>query len=118
MRRAHLSALSLLGLFVASEALAVVGRPLTPVSYAGVARRTTRRAVYATSAATTATAAAATTAAVAGTAAVVGTAAVLTTLPAGCVQVVSAGVSYQRCGSTYYRPTYDGPNLVYVPTPM
>jgi hypothetical protein len=30
---------------------AVVGRPLTPVSYAGVARRTTRRAVYATSAA-------------------------------------------------------------------
>jgi hypothetical protein len=29
------------------EAHAVVGRPLTPVSYAGVARRTTRRAVYA-----------------------------------------------------------------------
>ena len=30
------------GLFV-SEAQAVVGRPLTPVSYAGVARRTSRR---------------------------------------------------------------------------
>jgi hypothetical protein len=28
-----------------SEALARVGRPLTPMSYAGVARRTTRRAV-------------------------------------------------------------------------
>jgi len=29
------------------DAAAVVGRPLTPVSYAGVARRTTRRAVAA-----------------------------------------------------------------------
>ncbi|OKO84397.1 hypothetical protein AC630_09180 [Bradyrhizobium sp. AS23.2] len=29
----------------ASEAQAVIGRPLTPMSYAGVARRTTRRAV-------------------------------------------------------------------------
>jgi hypothetical protein len=28
-----------------SSAEAVIGRPLTPVSYAGVARRTTRRAV-------------------------------------------------------------------------
>jgi hypothetical protein len=26
---------------------AIIGRPLTPMSYAGVARRTTRRAVYA-----------------------------------------------------------------------
>lgn len=32
---------------VFSEAEARVGRPLTPVSYAGVARRTTRRAVAA-----------------------------------------------------------------------
>jgi len=29
-----------------SQANAVIGRPLTPLSYAGVARRTTRRAVY------------------------------------------------------------------------
>jgi len=36
-----------------SEAHAVVGRPLTPVSYAGVARRTTRRAVAATAATAT-----------------------------------------------------------------
>ena len=28
------------------EAMAVVGRPLTPISYAGVARRTVRRAYY------------------------------------------------------------------------
>lgn len=31
-----------------SAAYALVGRPATPVSYAGVARRTTRRAVVAT----------------------------------------------------------------------
>jgi hypothetical protein len=30
-----------------SQANAWIGRPLTPMSYAGVARRTTRRAVYA-----------------------------------------------------------------------
>jgi hypothetical protein len=28
------------------EAHAIIGRPLTPVSYAGVARRTVRRSVY------------------------------------------------------------------------
>jgi hypothetical protein len=28
-----------------NEAQAIIGRPLTPMSYAGVARRTTRRAV-------------------------------------------------------------------------
>jgi hypothetical protein len=32
------------------KAHAVIGRPLTPMSYAGVARRTTRRAVVATAA--------------------------------------------------------------------
>jgi hypothetical protein len=37
-----------------SSAEARVGRPLTPVSYAGVARRTTRRAVAVGAAATTA----------------------------------------------------------------
>jgi hypothetical protein len=40
--------LVLVGLFVtvADDALAIIGRPLTPVSYAGVARRTVRRAYY------------------------------------------------------------------------
>jgi hypothetical protein len=37
------------GLVSSSEAR--IGRPLTPMSYAGVARRTTRRAVYGTAAA-------------------------------------------------------------------
>jgi hypothetical protein len=40
------------GLTLVPEARAVVGAPLTPVSAAGVARRTTRRAVVATSTAT------------------------------------------------------------------
>jgi hypothetical protein len=36
-----------LGIFE-RPAQAIIGRPLTPLSYAGVARRTTRRAVAAT----------------------------------------------------------------------
>ena len=56
-----------------SQAQARVGRPLTPVSYAGVARRTTRRAVA------------------------VGAAAATVYRP-GCVQVVDAyGRVYWRC---------------------
>lgn len=42
-----------------SQAEARIGRPLTPVSYAGVARRTTRRVVYTGAAATSAAAASA-----------------------------------------------------------
>ena len=47
-KRRHLLMVALTGLFitVAAEVLAVVGRPLTPVSYAGVARRTVRRSAY------------------------------------------------------------------------
>jgi hypothetical protein len=33
-------------LVVASDTYAIVGRPATPVSYAGVARRSVRRAAY------------------------------------------------------------------------
>lgn len=82
-----------------SEAQAIVGRPLTPVSYAGVARRTTRRAVYAGAAVTSA--AVATTAVAAATVAA---------LPAGCVR---AGAVY-TCGAAQYQAVYDGPNVVYV----
>jgi hypothetical protein len=35
------------GVSLVSSANAIIGRPLTPMSYAGVARRTTRRAVAA-----------------------------------------------------------------------
>ena len=47
-RKLTLASFAFVGLFLAvvPEVLAVVGRPLTPVSYAGVARRTVRRANY------------------------------------------------------------------------
>jgi hypothetical protein len=38
--------MALVGCFVASEAAAIIGAPLTPMSYAGVARRTVRRSYY------------------------------------------------------------------------
>lgn len=68
------------GGFVVREADARVGRPLTPLSYAGVARRTTRRAIYATSV-------------------------YAATLPAGCRTVIIEGTSLHQCGGTYYRPS-------------
>jgi hypothetical protein len=107
--------------FAVSPAYAIVGAPLTPVSVAGVARRTTRRNVAYSSAAYGAAAVApvATTAAVATTATVATTTAVamgtrVATLPAGCASVASA---YYNCGGTYYRQAYEGPNVVYVVSP-
>jgi hypothetical protein len=38
------------GRLLVGQAHAIIGRPLTPMSYAGVARRTTRRTVAATAA--------------------------------------------------------------------
>ncbi len=50
MKRKALIIVGLLGV-LAGEAFAIIGRPLTPMSYAGVARRTTRRTVAVTAAA-------------------------------------------------------------------
>lgn len=61
----------------ATPAEAVIGRPLTPLSYARVARRTTRRIVRRT----------ATTIAV---------------LPPGCIYGPYYGGYYYRCGGLYY----------------
>lgn len=101
--------------FVA-DAGAVVGRPLTPVSAAGVARRTTRRAVYATSASTSAAAAqqqpAPAPAPAAAAAPPSGT--VVTALPAGCESVVMDGVNLFNCSGVYYEPKFQSNNLVYV----
>lgn len=120
------------------DTLAIVGAPMTPLSVAGVARRTTRRvAVVEASAASSATAQqqAATAqqqqavarqqaetaqqqAAVAQQQAAamhrpaVGT--IVTTLPAGCVQVAKGGVEYSDCGGVFYRAAFQGNNLVYV----
>jgi hypothetical protein len=113
-----------LGIGLGREAAAVVGAPLSPVSVAGVARRSTRRAVVAQGAAaqssTAATAQqqsataqqqAAVAQQQAGTPAA-GT--VVTTLPSGCVQETKGGTAYQKCGSVYYRAAFQGNNLVYV----
>jgi hypothetical protein len=76
------------------DANAVVGRPLTPVSYAGVARRTTRRTVRRTAYAT---------------APAQQTTVVINTLPAGCQQNGDVYV----CGNTQYQAAYDGDTVVY-----
>ena len=39
---------------------------------------------------------------------------VVTTLPPGCVTTTLNGVEHQRCGSTYYRASMQGSNLVFV----
>jgi hypothetical protein len=39
---------------------------------------------------------------------------IVTTLPPGCATTTLNNVEYQRCGSTYYRATMQGSNLVYV----
>lgn len=112
-----------LGLGIVREAAAVVGAPLTPVSAAGVARRTTRRvvAVEAT-AATTASAssqqqqqqAAAAPAPPPPAASPLPVGTVVAALPAGCVPAPISGVEYYLCSGTYYRAAFQGNNLVYV----
>lgn len=94
----------------APAAHAIVGAPATPVSVAGVARRTTRRTVAAG-----AVAAPVTTAAVVGATTAVTVGATVAALPpTGCTVVVTAGVTYQNCSGVYYRPAYQGTNVVYV----
>jgi hypothetical protein len=60
------------------DAGAVVGRPVTPGSAAGVARRTSRRVVRRTST-------------------------YVATLPPNCQAVVIEGTTLQQCGGTYYQ---------------
>ena len=107
-----------------SKAEAIIGRPLTPLSYAGVARRTTRRVVGTTAVVATSTAAAtqpttviveqapAQPAAQATTAVPIGT--VVPALPAGCSSVAVQGANYFNCAGVYYMPSFQGTNLVYV----
>lgn len=104
-----------------SEAEAVVGRPLTPGSVGGVARRTTRRTVAYTS--STSAAAAEQQAAAAQQQAAAeqqasanrlpaGT--VVTALPSGCQSTTVDGVSLFNCGGVMYQPKFQSNNLVYV----
>lgn len=125
------------GFRLVSTAQAIIGLPMTPLSYAGVARRSAyrevefaRTAAVATTAAATAAAATAAAAAstpvpvpavvpapapampASGKPVAVGT--VVTALPAGCALTTLNGVQFHRCGSTYYRAAISGSNLVYV----
>jgi hypothetical protein len=70
-----------------STADARVGRPLTPLSYAGVARRTTRRAIR--------------------------RGAYIASLPGSCVYGTYYGYSLYRCGGAYYQRSGGGYVVVY-----
>jgi hypothetical protein len=90
------------GLMMCAErdAHAVIGRPLTPMSYAGVARRTarrtTRRSLYYGGGY------------YGGGAYGYGVGAI-TALPAGC----GFGAGIYTCGAVRYRPYYQGTTVVY-----
>lgn len=71
----------------AGDAQAIRGRPATPRSAAGVARRTTRRRIRLSTI-------------------------YVATLPRSCTRVVVDGVSLYHCGGTYYR--HDGSRYVVV----
>jgi hypothetical protein len=74
---------------VVDRAAAIVGRPATPVSYAGVARRTTRRVIRRS-------------------------AVYVAALPTGCTTVVVEGTSVYQCGATYYQPYGNQYEVVYI----
>jgi len=110
---------------LANPADAIIGMPLSPLSVAGVARRTTRRAVVYDTAAVSA--AAVTTAAVATPApppapvyapapAVSGppSGTIVSTLPSGCISTVQNNVSYFNCAGVLYRVAFQSNNVVYV----
>ena len=72
--------------FFGGKAEARIGRPLTPLSYAGVARRTTRRVIRRSTI-------------------------YVAALPAACVRVTVSGSTVWRCGGTYYQ-AYNGRYVV------
>ena len=112
---------------------AVVGVPVSPVSVAGVARRTAVRTTAAASSASSQQAAATSQqqaqvaqqqaqvaqqqAQVAQQQAAASKLPVGTTvsaLPQGCSSAQISGTSYFNCGGTYYKPSYQSNNVVYV----
>jgi hypothetical protein len=91
------------------HAHAVVGAPLTPVSVAGVARRTAVRTTAAASAAAKPPAPPPPSGA---QGLPLGT--VVSALPAGCASVQLHGTNYFNCQGTYFRPAYKGQDVVYI----
>ena len=71
------------------SAEARVGRPLTPKSVAGVARRTTRRVIRRSTV-------------------------VVATLPSNCTTIVIEGTALQQCGGTYYQTSSGGYTVVHI----
>lgn len=67
------------GAILTKKAEARIGRPMTPGSVAGVARRTTRRRIRRTSV-------------------------YVAALPVECRTVVIEGATLHQCGGTYYQP--------------
>ncbi len=79
-------------LSISATALARIGRPLTPVSIAGVRRRTRRR-----------------------TRRRIAVGMSMSMLPYGCVTTrVRAGLTYHYCSGIWYRPVYQGTTVVYI----
>ncbi len=79
--------------FLVKDAEAVIGRPATPGSVGGVRRRTRRRVLRRTAVVTYGT--------------------LVNALPAGCSKMVVGGVEYHNCNRAYYRPYYQGNQVVY-----
>lgn len=75
--------------FVVENAIAIVGRPATPVSYAGAARRTTRRVIRRSYV-------------------------YVATLPTGCTTIVVEGATLYQCGTAYYQPYGNQYEVVYI----
>ena len=123
------------------DAEAVVGVPVSPVSVAGVARRTavrTTAAVSATASSQQAAAASqqqaqvsqqqaqvaqqqaqvaqqqAATAQAQAAAAKLPVGTVVSALPQGCTSTQISGASYFNCGGTYYKPSFQSNNVVYI----
>jgi hypothetical protein len=124
------------------NAEAIIGMPWTPLSFAGVARRSMYReaawnaaaynaaaanaaaanmaaanaaaanAAAANAAAANAAASAAAAQRAAGSAVPIGT--MVPNLPSGCSSIVISGVNYFNCAGVYYRAGFQGNNIVYI----
>jgi hypothetical protein len=104
-------------LVVPTAADAIVGRPATPRSVAGVGRRTTRHVarhtvVRAPVRVAPVAGAVAVGAAMTATAFAVGT--VVASQPSGCRETMANGLTYLQCDGTWFQPQYQGGQVVYV----
>lgn len=93
---------------------AVIGAPRTPLSVGGVARRSTRRAIYATNANQQQQAQQEQQAAQQQAASTLPKGTVVSALPQGCTSVTVEGVNLFNCAGVMYKPTFQSNNLVYV----